>query len=226
MSEWVQYGEPVVRYLADTLVASRVELDVSDAGLGHVATNALVAIIDSLAKPVATVAIKSLWYYPSANRVIHLNLSGNAMEGWTGEPLAAMLLANKALTYLDVSNNLLDDSGGVPIAKALCKNKQISTLIMHSNKLQHETGDELAKTLQKNSSLTHVDISRNKMGPSTFWVDFKTRKQIEGAGKALGRAFRRNRSVTCLNVAENFMGEELGKHLSRGWENVRLTCYG
>ena len=195
------------------MVASRVQLDVSDSGLGHVGTDALFAIIDSLARHEASVSLKSLWYYPSPNRVVVLNLSGNALEGWTGEPIANMLLANQALTSLDLSLNLMDDTGGVPIARALAKNKRITTLIFHTNKLQFETGFELAKTLRKNNSLTHVDLSKNKMGPSCYWVDFKTQKRLEGAGKALGRAVKYNKSVTSLDLAENFMGEELGKYV-------------
>jgi len=194
-------------------------LDVSDSGLGHVGTDALVAIIDSLARTEASMALKSLWYYPSPNRVVALNLSGNALEGWTGEPLAKMLQANQALTSLDLSLNLMDDTGGVIIAKALVKHKQLKTLIFHTNKLQFETGFELAKTLRKNNTLTHIDLSRNKMGPSCYWVDFKTQKKLEGAGKALGRAVKYNKSVTSLNLAENFMGEDLGEY-RRGYRHV------
>jgi hypothetical protein len=40
----VQYQDSTVQFLAETMVASRLEIDLSDAGLGHVAFAALLQV--------------------------------------------------------------------------------------------------------------------------------------------------------------------------------------
>lgn len=82
-------------------------------------------VLESLARPRATVAIQSLFSTPSDNLVQLLDLSGNCLDGRVGRPLAAMLRLNKVLTHLDLSNNFIDEDAGVAIAQALTANRKV-----------------------------------------------------------------------------------------------------
>jgi Ran GTPase-activating protein (RanGAP) involved in mRNA processing and transport len=209
MDEWVLYGDSTVRFLAETLVTSRVQLDLSDCGLGHVAYRALLAVLDALAAPRATVALKSLYHYPPSNRVQVVNLSGNRLDDAVGDALAAVLGINRVMTHLDLSDNLLGDRAGVAISRALGQNRYIRVLVLGGNVLGAEAGQELAKTLRRNRSITRLDLSSNRLGPRTFWKG-PVRNQVRGAGEALASALVSNKSVTALNLANNALGEEFG----------------
>lgn len=210
MEEWSMFGDTTIHFLAETLVFSREILDLADSGLGHVGHTALIAVLKALVRPCASLALKSLFYTPTKNRVHSLNLSGNRLDASLGEHLGEILMKNRVLTHLDLSDNLLDDSAGVYVARALSYNKNICTLILHTNMLGPDSGNEMAKTLRRNTSITMLDLSDNRLGPKTFWRG-KVKHEIEGAGHSLGQALAYNKSITSLKLAHNLLGEALGK---------------
>ena len=214
MEEWSMFGETTIKFLAETLVFSREILDLADSGLGHVGHIALIAILEALVRPHASLALKSLFYTPTKNRVRSLNLSGNRLDASLGEHLADIFMKNNVLTHIDLSDNLLDDSAGIHIARALSYNQSISTLILHSNMLGPEAGKEIAKTLRRNTTITTLDLSENRLGPKTFWRG-KVKHEIEGAGHSLGQALAYNKSLTSLKLSHNLLGEALGKQRNK-----------
>ena len=180
------------------------------------------------AKPLgADILAKSLKHNRTLTRLYIRNNLLATREA--GHALADALKANSTLKILDVSQNTWTCNSGWPkgdgrgffeaLAIGIAYNETLTCLNIGDNGLlNRQSGKALARALNANSVLKELNLSNN--------YNRYNDESADGYGFAdeLAKVLHRHRTLTCLNISNNNLGELI---LPPGWtEEVDEDGYG
>lgn len=134
----------------------------------------------------------------------------------TARALAKVLWTNTSLTNLDLSRNGIDDQAGAYMARLLKRNTALKTICLGSNELGPVACRAFGDALCSNSTLRSLNLESNHL----------TCHGTNMSGlRVLADMFRKNKTLTSINMWRCALGEEAGEALSQGIESNQSITF-
>ena len=173
--------------------------------------------------PETAVALAKALRFNGNSRLLALGMAGNNLGPTGGKSLAHTLKSKVNLTRVDAARNCFGAAVGVALAGALKKSRSLAYLDVSHNVLGSKVGRAIALALKDNGTLTSLRADGNSFGPdvlrafaetlevcptiavlslagNSFAVSSFEGGQVDGVGTALGRALKRNATLTRLDL--------------------------
>lgn len=203
------FCDRIITFLAESMVASRRRLELSDLELGIYGRTAWRALVRALRRKFSSFVIPSLFTPAKIICLECLILTRNELDDGDCVLISEIVLYQQTLRNLDLSFNRIGSRGFHRLAQVLKSHESILTVRMDSNRLGPGCGKSIGIMLKMNKTIKVLTMSSNHLGKVIRYPTSIQRQLIPSAARDMFTGLRSNLSLQQLDISYNHMGSDL-----------------